>query len=226
MKRRHDIDIPSEPRAEGLTRRGLLAAAPAAVAVVAGSGCIGSFALTNKMLDWNMSIGNKWVNWIVFVLLMIIGVYPIVWGLVDLFVINSIEFWTGSTPFSAKPTPDGGRVVTERTSDPKVARLTHENADGELLTEMYIERVSDEHFRLMDAQGRVLMSVEGRDDATLRDGKGRRVARLNARQMRQVAKAMEQGASVAETAWTELGANDEQGQLLALADDVHGYVRI
>ncbi len=225
MKRRHDIDIPSEPRRAGLTRRGLLAALPAAAAVGA-SGCIGSFALTNRLLDWNMSIGNKWVNWLVFVLLMIIPVYPIVWGLVDLWVINSIEFWTGDVPFAAKPTPDGGRVVTERTADPKVARLTHENADGDVLAELYIERVSDEHFRLLDRDGRVLLNAEGRERATLRDGQGRRVARLEARQMQRIARALEQGGSPAEAAWGCLDENAEQGRLLALESDLTGRLRI
>lgn len=225
MKRRHDIDIPSEPRRAGLTRRGLLAAAPAALAI-AGSGCIGSFALTNKLLDWNMSIGNRWVNWLVFVLLLIIPVYPTVWGLIDLWVINSIEFWTGDTPFSAKPTPDGGRVVTQRTDDPKVARMTHENADGEILSELYIERISDEHMRLLDGKGQVLMTVEGREQATLSDGSGRRVARLNPRQIRSIKRAMEQQASPSETLWAELGASDQQQPLLALADQIQTFVRV
>ena len=53
--------------------------------------CIGSFALTNKVLDWNRQVGNKFVNELVFFAFWILPVYEVT-GLTDLLVINSIEF--------------------------------------------------------------------------------------------------------------------------------------
>ena len=229
MKRRHDLPFPtstssdaSQAQPGALSRRALLAALPA----VGATGCIGSFALTNKLLDWNMSIGNKWVNWLVFVCFFILPVYITVWGLIDLFVINSIEFWTGSTPFSAKPTPDGGQIITERTDEPDVARVRHENAEGETIAEFYIQRVSDDEFRLLDGNGEVTMIAHGRQDATLRDGQGRRVARFGAAEMRRMARAMEQGVSPSETAWAMLEDQDQAGAMLALAQDLSGRFRV
>lgn len=62
------------------------------------SSCIGSFALFNRMSDWNHSISdNKFVNELVFVALHIIPVYEIAY-VADILVINSIEFWSGSNP--------------------------------------------------------------------------------------------------------------------------------
>lgn len=59
--------------------------------------CIGSFKLTNKLLSWNNTIGNKFVNELVFIAFWILPVYEVS-GLADLLVINSIEFWSGSNP--------------------------------------------------------------------------------------------------------------------------------
>lgn len=61
--------------------------------------CIGSFALTNKLLSWNRSIGNKLVNEIVFIAFWVLPVYEVS-GLADLVVINSIEFWSGDNPMA------------------------------------------------------------------------------------------------------------------------------
>ncbi|MBP5306713.1 MAG: DUF3332 domain-containing protein [Paludibacteraceae bacterium] len=64
------------------------------------SSCIGSFALFNKVLDWNQGIGGKFVNELVFLCLNIIPVYGISL-FIDGLVLNTIEFWTGSNPIAA-----------------------------------------------------------------------------------------------------------------------------
>lgn len=61
------------------------------------SSCIGSFSLTHKLLDWNEGIGNKFLNELVFVAFWIVPVYEVS-ALVDVLVINSIEFWSGTNP--------------------------------------------------------------------------------------------------------------------------------
>lgn len=64
------------------------------------SSCIGSFALFNKYEKWQCSMTeNKFVNAIVGLILQPI-VAPIC-GLADAFVLNSIEFWSGSNPVQA-----------------------------------------------------------------------------------------------------------------------------
>lgn len=61
------------------------------------TGCYGSFALTKKIHTWNGSLGNKWLNTIVFWVLVIVPVYELV-ALGDAIIFNLIEFWTGSNP--------------------------------------------------------------------------------------------------------------------------------
>lgn len=70
------------------------------------SSCIGSFGLTNKLLDWNRNIDSKFVNELVFIAFWIVPVYEIS-ALADVLVLNSIEFWSGSNPVA-----DTGTVKT------------------------------------------------------------------------------------------------------------------
>lgn len=67
------------------------------VATITFSSCIGSFGLFNKVLDWNKGISNKFVNEIVF--LLISPAYAVC-GVVDLLVLNTVEFWSGSNPIA------------------------------------------------------------------------------------------------------------------------------
>lgn len=79
------------------------------------SSCLGSFRLTNKCYTWNKSIGDKWINELVFIGLNIIPVYDIC-ILADAVIFNSIEFWTGNNPV-AKNTEvidtDNGQYLVE-----------------------------------------------------------------------------------------------------------------
>ena len=58
------------------------------------SSCIGSFQLTNKVKDWNESIGDKFINEVVFLAFHIVPIYEICM-FADGVVFNSVEFWTG-----------------------------------------------------------------------------------------------------------------------------------
>ena len=63
--------------------------------------CIGSFALFNKVKDWNDHVGDKFVNELVFVAMWILPVYELSFA-ADLFILNSIEFWSGTNPALAE----------------------------------------------------------------------------------------------------------------------------
>ena len=74
-------------------------------------GCYGSFALTKKVYNWNGSLGNKWVVEVVFLACNIIPVYGIA-GFADAVILNSVEFWTGKNPMTAKINSEDGTTVT------------------------------------------------------------------------------------------------------------------
>ncbi|MDR1201034.1 MAG: DUF3332 domain-containing protein [Tannerellaceae bacterium] len=114
-----------------MKRKGFtLVIATALTSSILFSSCIGSFSLTNKLLTWNKEIDTKLVNEIVFLAFHIIPVYEISF-LVDIFVINSIEFWTGDNPVA-----DVGTVKTIEGKDGVYTVETKENGytiqkDGE-----------------------------------------------------------------------------------------------
>lgn len=88
------------------------------------SSCIGSFALTNKLKNWNDNIGGKFVNEVVFFGLHIIPVYEVA-ILADILVLNSIEFWTGDSPVAKKNI--GETKIVKNSNGEDVSITTNEN---------------------------------------------------------------------------------------------------
>lgn len=132
--------------------------------------CIGSFALTNRVLDWNKQVGSKFVNELVFFAFWILPVYEVT-ALADVLVINSIEFWSGNNPVSASTKvidTDHGRylvkcdgkgydVIDETTG--QTIRLDFDvptqtwslNVDGEQMP--FMTFVDDTHVKMITPSG-------------------------------------------------------------------------
>lgn len=64
------------------------------------SSCIGSFGLWNSLKDWNQGVSNKFVNELIFLAFHIVPIYEVAY-LADALVLNSIEFWSGSSPVAS-----------------------------------------------------------------------------------------------------------------------------
>ena len=102
------------------TPRTLMAAF--ALMAMATTGCFGSFQATQNVYSWNKSVAgnNKWSRELVF---LVIGPLVPVYGvaaLLDVLIINSVEFWTGTNPMTASTKvteKDGTKVVQTRTAD-------------------------------------------------------------------------------------------------------------
>lgn len=82
-----------------MNRRRLLAAA-LPLAALSASGCIGSFALTKRVFNWNRGFGSPIVSEIVFLVFIFLPVYEATLFL-DAVILNTIEFITGSNPVGA-----------------------------------------------------------------------------------------------------------------------------
>ncbi len=83
--------------------------------------CIGSFGLHNRLVSWNQSVGNKFVNELVYLAFNIVPVYGVCY-LADALVINSIEFWSGSNPMASigdvkKVKGENGNYLVETLED-------------------------------------------------------------------------------------------------------------
>ncbi len=156
----------------------------AAISIPVFTSCIGSFALTNKLLSWNRSIGSKIVNELVFIGFWILPVYEVS-ALADVLVINSIEFWSGSNPMaSGKKVIDGqdGRYIVE--CDGKGYTITSENDGSEVRLDFdmaqqtwsvampsgesmeFMTFVDDSHVKMPTADGKGMV-VELSDDGLL-----------------------------------------------------------
>lgn len=80
--------------------KSLRAASILMAASVMFSSCVGSFSLFNKLATLNKSATNcKFLNELIFI---VISPAYAVCGLADILVLNSIEFWSGSNPMTAK----------------------------------------------------------------------------------------------------------------------------
>ncbi len=114
------------------------------------SSCIGSFALTRKLLNWNNQVSNKFVNELVFFAFWIIPVYEVA-AVADALVIISIEFWSGSNPVAVgKSVINGqdGRYLVE--CDGKGYTITPE--DGGKAIRLDFEQ-DDRSWNLTTAEG-------------------------------------------------------------------------
>ena len=132
--------------------------------------CIGSFGLTNKVLAWNDTVGNKFVNELVFLAFWILPVYEVT-AIADLLVLNSIEFWSGSNPVACGTKvidTDNGRylvkcdgkgydVVNETSGETvRLDFLEEENSwavnvDGE--EHVFMTFVDDDHVKMITPDG-------------------------------------------------------------------------
>jgi hypothetical protein len=132
--------------------------------------CIGSFTLSNKLLSWNKSVGNKFVNELVFIAFWIVPVYEVSM-LADGIVLNTIEFWSGSNPV-AKGTKvidtkdgrvlvqcDGKGYTIKNETDGKEIRLDF-NADTQEWSTMiegqrvvFLSFIDDTHVKVPNAKG-------------------------------------------------------------------------
>ena len=99
------------------------------VASLMATGCVGQFALFNKLAQWNMTVtDNKFINEVVFLVLNFIPVYGIA-GLADAVVINSIEFWTGENPILVKE----NYKKTVQSGDQKVIQTFRSEGDIKIM---------------------------------------------------------------------------------------------
>ena len=128
-----------------------------AVAMLVMTGCYGSNALFNKVHKWNGTVGDKWINSCVHFVFLVLNVYSITM-FVDILVLNTVEFWTGSNPLASGDTyyekdAQGNQVMAVKnqdgTLDVQVIDAQGNKAD------LKLQRDADV-IRALDNQGRVV----------------------------------------------------------------------
>lgn len=73
-----------------------------------GSSCVGSWRAFNGVASWNSrATDSKWWNTAINVGMWIVPVYELM-IFADMWVFNTIEFWTGSNPINEADRPQEG----------------------------------------------------------------------------------------------------------------------
>jgi hypothetical protein len=167
------------------------------------SGCFGSFGATRELWKWNEGVGNKWVNWLVFLGLSIIPVYAL-FVIADALVLNSVEFWTGSNP--VRNASDGRSTKRVATADRDTLRLEI-SRHGQLEGVVYCRRLEDGGLQLLDESGRQLSRVSALADGglELRGSEQVLLTKLDAEAYRRVYAGVELGRPVQALLTLELG---------------------
>lgn len=82
------------------------------ITLVTNTACFASFPLTRKLYNFNKGLGDKWVQELFFlatgVLLPVYGVA----GLIDMVILNSMEFWTGKPALTSSGPETKTKVMT------------------------------------------------------------------------------------------------------------------
>lgn len=138
----------------------------ALVAVLLTS-CYGSFKLTRSLWEWNGTVGDKFVNELVFLAFVIVPVYEVA-SIVDGLVLNSIEFWSGSNPMAMK---DGDKEQKVVEIDGKQYRLTAQKnkmtvedlKEGKIKTEMIYNEADNSWYLVKGKKVQKLVNMEVKD---------------------------------------------------------------
>ena len=151
--------------------------------MTAGSGCYGPFNLTRNVYNWNSGIkgsgevNDKWMKEIVFFGMIVVPVYMFS-ALLDAFIFNAIQFWSGDNPVKLTQGPDGhiqevqvsDQIIHVTWSeDHRSAALTYRRGKQTIRTARIVE---DGHgYRLLEGERTLLVAEEGLDGGvTFMDG--------------------------------------------------------
>lgn len=135
-------------------------------ATIGGTGCLGRSAMGKSVAEFNLGVSqNKWVRWGVFLLLG--PVYGFAGG-IDLMILNSIEFHTGTNPWSGEPRlakagethvqqgPGGEKVVSTLRADGSIDFVVIESDGAETKVNV---RVGDGEYVARDTEGEIVARV-------------------------------------------------------------------
>jgi len=176
-----------------------VAAVALLISMTMSTACYGPFNLTRNVYHWNSNvkgsgqINDKWMKEIVFFGMIIIPAYQFS-ALLDMFIFNSMHFWTGESPIKASNIGGDGTKVT--TLGETTIRWTPSNDGARVVYERWgvVQRhatvVADAGgYRLMDENGRILSQAEYSTDGSvqLRDGNGRPVTSWTEKQLQSMA---------------------------------------
>ena len=139
--------------------------------VLSNTACIGRMATSGRVGKFNLEVTeSKWGREITFLALYLIPVYPLA-GAIDLIIVNSIEFWTGTNPLNGEP--GLARFQTEKSGYAAAA-------DGsEAISTLREDGSIDLEIRAADGSVHFMNVVRMDGQVVARDSEGRHVAMVD-----------------------------------------------
>ena len=162
----------------GYFRKGIVCLALVSVMGIS-TASYGPFNLTKNVYYWNSGIkgsgevSEKWMKEFVFFGMIIIPVYMFS-ALLDAFIFNSIQFWSGDNPVKASELGDDGQTKVVQVGDLTMQwTATTEGATVTYERHGIVERratiiSSTTGYRLIDETGTLLAEAEKRQDGSVR----------------------------------------------------------
>ncbi|MGA6827271.1 DUF3332 family protein [Nitrospira sp. NS4] len=160
--------------------RRIVASAVLAGFMTVSTACYGPFNLTRNVYHWNSGVkgsgevSDKWMKELVFFGMIVVPVYMFS-ALLDAFIFNSIQFWSGQNPVKVTQDEEGrirevqlGKITASVTwaEDRKSAHVTYVR-QGRVVKQVTIEHDGDQ-LRLRELGGHVLVTAETPEDGSLR----------------------------------------------------------
>lgn len=160
--------------------RRIVASAVLAGFMTVSTACYGPFNLTRNVYHWNSGVkgsgevSDKWMKELVFFGMIVVPVYMFS-ALLDAFIFNSIQFWSGENPVKVTQDEEGrirevqlGKITASVTwaEDRKSAQVTYVR-QGRVVKQVTIEHDGDQ-LRLREQGGHVLVTAETPEDGSLR----------------------------------------------------------
>jgi len=137
-------------------KRVLLSLLAACTFATTTTGCFGSFKLTKAAYDFNKGLGNKWLSWLVF---LVVGhITTVITLTIDSLVLNSLEFWTGKNPMAMgdtyRETDANGNSITAVKMEDGSLYMRIDAVTGE--SQELVLQQDQEIIRILDAKGAVI----------------------------------------------------------------------
>ena len=164
------VAIPAPPAIGDSSMKAVIASLLLASLALSNTACIGRMATSGKVMKFNLEVAEtKWGRELVFLCLYIIPIYPLA-GAVDLIIVNSIEFWTGTNPISGEARlalrPGEQRHVTAEDGSQAISTLRE---DGSI----------DLEIRGADGSAHFMNVVRENGHVVARDASGERIAMVD-----------------------------------------------
>lgn len=127
--------------------------------------CYGPFNMTRNVYHWNSNIkgsgevNEKWMKEIVFFGMIVIPVYMFS-ALLDAFIFNSIQFWSGDNPIKVTQDQDG-RIREVRAGETTITVTTAEDGRSELVAYRVNGKLVKRARIVETAEGYLLLSETG-----------------------------------------------------------------